>query len=246
MMHVLMRKMVLIMVSLSFMVFVACGEGRERAVESEAPVQSVGEHMDEHFSQVKEIQEAVIRGDLKALMEPAKWMVEHQIAEGLPTGWEPYVAQMKRASQAVGEAADLDTAASATATMAKTCGACHEAMGTMPQFSVGLPPPDDAGTVPHMIGHMWATDRMWEGLVIPSNESWTNGVEVLVGAPLHSDDLSADSEMKDDLDALATKVHELAAMGRETEGLDDRSELYGRFLATCARCHDMLGQGGPP
>jgi cytochrome c553 len=199
--------------------------------------------MGEHFTHVKSIQEAVIGGNLDGLMEPAKWMTEHQIAEGLPTGWEPHVAEMKRASQAVGESPDLAAAAAATASMAKTCGVCHEAMSTTPQFSVGSPPPDDTGTVPHMVGHMWAADRMWEGLITPSGESWTNGVEVLAGAPLHSEDLSDDAEMKGELEALAKQVHELATKGREAESLDDRAELYGKFLATCAECHQMLGKG---
>ena len=27
--------------------------------------------------------------------------------------------------------------------------------------------------------------------------------------------------------------------------LDERAELYGRFLATCAGCHQLMGKGGP-
>jgi cytochrome c553 len=231
------------MFCLSLITFLACGEGPEPKAEPETPVQSVGEHMDEHFSHVKTIQEAVIAGDLEGLKEPAKWMAEHPIAEGLPVGWEPHVAAMKKESQAVGESADLAAAAGATASMAKSCGACHQAMSVTPQFSAGSPPPDDTGTVPHMIGHMWAADRMWEGLIIPSNENWINGVEVLAGAPLHSEDLSDDAELKAELEALAKKVHELAAEGRETETLDDRAVLYGNFLATCAECHQKLGKG---
>jgi cytochrome c553 len=238
-----MRRMALITICFSLLAFLACGQGPESKTEPETPAESVSEHMSEHFTHVKDIQEAVIAGNLDGLMEPAKWMTEHEVAEGLPKGWEPYVAEMKKAAQAVGEASDLAQAAAATASMAETCGACHEAMNVTPQFSAGSPVPDDTGTVPHMIGHMWAADRMWEGLIIPSNEDWMNGVEVLVGAPLHSEGLSDDASMKEELESLAKRVHELAAEGRDTEGLDARAKLYGRFLATCAECHQKLGKG---
>jgi hypothetical protein len=92
-----------------------------------------------------------------------------------------------------------------------------------------------------MIGHMWAADRMWKGLVTPSAVSWNNGVAALAGAPLTEESFSADAENIDRVVALAREVHELAATGRRAPDLDARAEVMGRFLATCAECHQLLG-----
>ena len=246
-MHSFIRHLTLVAVSLSLVTFLACGGGSEpepEPKETEAPTETVSDHMKEHFSQVKGAQEAVIRGDLEGVKTSTQWMAEHQAAEGLPEGWEPFVTEMKNAAKAAGAASDLDAASAAVATMAKACGACHQATGTKPVFTISSPPPEDTGTVPHMVGHMWAADRMWEGLITPSDESWNNGVGVLAGAPLHGKDLTGD-EQKDDIDTLAVQVHELATKGGEASELDARADVYGKFLATCAKCHQGLGKGGP-
>ncbi len=235
----------LVAMCLSLVAFLACGEGPEPKAEPETPTQDMGEHMTEHFDQVKDIQSAAIRGDLEGIKKPAQWMAEHQLEGGVPEGWGPHLAEMRNAASLAVEAADIEAATAAVSAMAKSCGACHQAMNTVPKFAVGTAPQGEEGVVPHMIGHMWAADRMWEGLIIPSNESWANGVGVLAGAPLHSGDMSEEAEHKEVLDTLTKQVHELAGKGGEMEELDARAELYGQFLATCAKCHQMLGKGGP-
>ena len=66
----------------------------------------------------------------------------------------------------------------------------------------------------------------------------------LAGDPLQPESLSDEAEYTDDLQALAIRVHELAAAGREAEGQEARAAIYGEFIATCAACHQMLGIGG--
>ena len=95
-----------------------------------------------------------------------------------------------------------------------------------------------------MIGHMWAADRMWKGLVTPSAVSWSHGVAALAGDPLHGTSLVSGADDSEELAALAAKVHDLAAQGRVISEMDARAEIYGRFLATCAECHLMLGISG--
>jgi cytochrome c553 len=95
-----------------------------------------------------------------------------------------------------------------------------------------------------MLGHLWGADRMWEGLIVPSDVSWNNGVAKLAGDPLQPESLSDHAEYADDLQAQALRVHELAAQGREAAGQEERALIYGEFIATCAECHQMLGIGG--
>jgi mono/diheme cytochrome c family protein len=199
--------------------------------------------MQEHFAQAKAIQEGVINGDLEAVKTAAQWVAEHQTPEGLPEGWEPYVAAMKEAAQEAAAATEVSAAAMPAATIAENCGSCHLAVGARPLRVLPPEPPQDPATVPHMLGHLWGADRMWEGLIVPSDVSWSNGVAPLAGDPLQPESLTDHAEYADSVRALALRVHELAAEGRTAEGQEARAVIYGEFIATCAECHQMLGIG---
>jgi len=244
-MHSLMRRLTLIATCLLLTALLACG-GSGSELETEGGIRSAGlaAHMQEHFTQAKAIQEAVIDGDLEGLRSAAQWVADHQLAEGLPEGWEPYVTEMQRAARQALEATDVSTAAAAAATIAENCGSCHLEVGARPLLVLGSEVPQDPATVPHMLGHLWGADRMWEGLIVPSDVAWANGVAPLAGDPLQPESLSDHAEYADDLQTLAIRVHELAAAGRAAEGQEARAAIYGEFIATCAECHGMLGIGG--
>jgi cytochrome c553 len=244
-MHSLMRRLTLLAICSLLTALLACG-GSGSELETEGGIRSEGlaAHMQEHFVQAKAIQEAVIDGDLEGLKSAAQWVADHQAADSLPEGWEPYVTEMQGAARQALEATDVATAASAAATIAENCGSCHLAVGARPLLVLGDEPPQDPATVPHMLGHLWGADRMWEGLIVPSDVAWANGVAPLAGDPLQPENLSDHAESSDDVRALAIRVHELAAAGREAEGQEARAAIYGEFIATCAACHQMLGIGG--
>ena len=46
-------------------------------------------HMGDHFKKVKEVEEAVIRGDLEGAKVPAQWIADHQETTGLPADSAP-------------------------------------------------------------------------------------------------------------------------------------------------------------
>jgi len=244
-MHSLMRRLTLIAICSLLTALLACG-GSGSELETEGGIRSEGlaAHMQEHFTQAKAIQEAVIDGDLEGLKTAAEWLASHEAAEGLPDGWEPYITEMQSAARRALEATDVNVAALAAATIAENCGSCHLAVGARPLLVLGSEVPQDPATVPHMLGHLWGADRMWEGLIVPSDVSWANGVAPLAGDPLQPESLSDHAEYADDLRALAIRVHELAAAGRDAEGQEARATIYGEFIATCAECHQMLGIGG--
>ena len=244
-MHSSLRRLTLIAIFSLLTALLACG-GSGSELETGGGIRSddLAAHMQEHFTQAKAIQEAVIDGDLEGLRSAAQWVADHQVAEGLPEGWEPYITEMQSAARQALEATDVSTAATAAATIAKNCGSCHLEVGARPLLVLGTEPPQDPATVPHMLGHLWGADRMWEGLIVPSDVSWANGVAPLAGDPLQPESLSDHAEYTEDLRALAIRVHELAAAGRDAEGQEDRAAIYGEFIATCAACHQMLGIGG--
>jgi len=206
-----------------------------------ARVEPVGEYMRDHFEQVRGVQVGVIRGDLDAVKAAAKWVATHEAMEEMPQDWQPFVVQMRSVAEEAMAAPDITAAAVATAKMGLSCAACHEAMHEYPQFLAVAPPPESDETVPHMIGHMWAADRMWKGLVTPSTVAWNDGVAALERDPLAPENFVSESESGVDLEALARTVHDVAARGRGIAGMDARAEIYGQFLATCAECHQVLG-----
>ncbi len=240
-----MSRIVLLVSCLILGASLGCGGGPvSEDAEEGARAEPIGEYMRDHFEQVRGVQLGVIRGDLRAVRAAAKWVATHDALEGMPQGWEPYVVQMRGAAEEAAAASDIASAAAATATMGRACAACHEAMQRYPRFLDVAQPPEAYETVLHMMGHMWAADRMWKGLVTPSAVSWNNGVAALAVDPLDEESFAPATDHVGELGVLAARVHDLAAQGRGVAEMDARAEIDGQFLATCAECHQLLGVSG--
>ena len=194
-----------------------------------------------HFLAAADIQAAVIRGDLDATKEAAAWMAEHD-EPGLPDGSEAFLRELQRASARVVDAKTIEAAGAATGRIAAACGSCHREYypGMEPTGYVEPPPGEEGNVATHMARHAWAADRLWEGLVLPSNPAWEEGADAFAGIPLATDDLVFDNP--EGVRALANRTHELGRRaGLETEP-SLRARTYGELLSTCAACHQMTGQ----
>ena len=226
----------------------ACGErttpeDEVDAAAAEYPREVLQAHMKDHFYKATEMQVAVINGDLEALREPAEWMAEHANSAAMPDAWSPHAEAMHAAARDAAAAADLESAAQATALMGAECGNCHTALNAGVGFAVDSAPPEGEGAGPHMARHVWASGRMWEGLISSSAVVWDGGAEVLSEAPLAPAELSADLDVLAEVSEMEGSVH---VMGAEAVGLTDQAEraaVYGKFLATCAGCHEKAGRG---
>jgi hypothetical protein len=92
-----------------------------------------------------------------------------------------------------------------------------------------------------MIRHLWAADRMWEGLVGPSDEAWTAGAQALDRDWAEGRSLiraAADSE------ATVGLIGRIRALGHEaldTRVPKARAAVYAELLRTCNGCHDSTG-----
>jgi hypothetical protein len=92
--------------------------------------------------------------------------------------------------------------------------------------------------------HRWAAARLWEGLVVPSDEAWKAGALALSDAPLSPELLTPGKSPVPKVGELELSVHDLGRRAQTLVGADARAELYGQALATCSACHQWLG-GGP-
>ena len=130
----------------------------------------------QHYQRVEQIQDAVVMGNLEWAREEAQRLVDHEAAPDLPPGSERVAAQMRGYAMEIADADSIEGAALATANMARTCGQCHETYGRGPVFGATTASlKDQADAVPAMAQHQWAFDRMWDGLVGPSDSSWVAG-----------------------------------------------------------------------
>ena len=216
------------------------------AQEQDEDETAVATHMHEHLERITEIKSMIVMGNLDGVREPAAWLADHETAPGLPANFESYVGLMREYAREVNNATDLKTAAIAVSQMAKTCSNCHLVNGVEIEFGYDQVPEEWADTVSHMQRHLWAADRLWEGLIGPSDTAWSRGTNMLVDVPLHPEDVAGEDLSDADrevLDYLERRIHVLAAQGANARTPSDRAEFYGEMLGECAECHVRLGRG---
>jgi cytochrome c553 len=206
----------------------------------------VATQMHEHLDRMTTIKSMIISGNLDGVREPAMWLADHEAASGLPENFEPYVGLMRQYAREVNNAPDLKSAAFSVSQIAKTCSNCHLVNEVQIEFGFDQVPAEWSDTVSHMQRHQWAVDRLWDGLIGPSENAWNRGLNMLVDVPLHADDVT-DEELADvdtaALDRITGRIHDLAGVGTTATTPAARSEVYGEMLGLCAECHTHLGRG---
>jgi len=204
----------------------------------------VANHMHEHLGRITTIKSFIIMGNLRGVREPATWLAEHDIVSGLPANFEPYVEMMRSYAREVVKAPDLKSAAKSVSRMARTCGACHLVNKVELEFGFDTKPPEWADTISLMQRHQWAADRLWEGLIGPSEVAWSRGTDIFVDVPLRPAyvlDETTNGVGSDMINKAAHRIHMLGGQGTITSTPDARSELYGELLGLCGDCHIELG-----
>ncbi len=200
---------------------------------------SLSQDMDGHYTQVGMVQDAVVRGDLEAAREPARWLAEHPQHPDLPQGVKSPMEDMRMHARSVMRSVDVADAARATAEMAAACGRCHQATGAGPDPVLWTMAPAGQSAPRQMERHLWAVQRMWEGLVAPSDRQWQQGATALVDDPLFQE---ANVGGGPEVAKLAREVHDLGVTALQ-RGPDARAGVYGRLLSTCVTCHRQMGVG---
>lgn len=233
-----------IMIRIGFYVVLAlrCLIANAAPVDATGPESLTG-HMHDHYQWATQIQSAIIRGDLAAIAEPAQKLAEHPVPAVMPPAWTPFIEAMRSAARAAGAAKNFTAAAAAASQIATACGNCHVANNISGIFQWSAEPDDELGNVAHMQRHQWAADRMWEGLVGPSDDAWYRGTKLLFEVPLSAQKLNVADDSGNSIREMAVRVHQLAANGSVEFEAAGKAAIYAEFLATCAACHAQLLQG---
>jgi hypothetical protein len=207
------------------------------AVVVPADAQDLKHHMRIHFAAISELQRAIARGHLEEAKQLAGWLGSHD--EPTPPEWQSFVDELHTSARAVEKASDLPTAASLAARLGRACSKCHETHDAIVTFAWEPPPDESAALASQMKRHQWAAARLWDGLVGPSDSLWEEGSKVLSTTQLDTVKAS-NGVVRGDVPALAARVRELALRATKLTDHDERAELYGQLLSTCAGCHVLV------
>ena len=194
-----------------------------------------------HFAKGAAVQDAIIRGDVARARTGFEALAEHAMVSGLPEGTGPLVEGFQGAAREGAAAVDTSALARALASTARACGGCHALVGARPAWDVPDAPPRDPGMRAHMARHAWAMDRMYEGLVGPTEASWSQAAAILNDQALDEAVLPAGQALSPVAEAAGRRLHALGTEALAAETAEARGELFAEALSTCATCHAAVG-----
>ena len=220
----------------------AAPEAPTRASEA-APIQptpdrsargsSLDRIMRAHFEEALMIRQAVIAGTPERAAEPASALAHARDMDQLPEGWRGFVERMQEVASRLEDSVLISRAASATADLGVACGMCHQQRGG-PLASTERAPAEGTTLDSRMQRHVWATERLWEGLYVPSDDAWNLGAAALSAAPFPSEVLNEGGVYAR---TAAADLARLVGKASERRTLLDRASLYAELLLTCGSCH---------
>jgi hypothetical protein len=217
----------------------------ERKTAEATEPDSIANFMPQHFLIVAWARDAVVDGDLEDLREPLQALADYNYASVVPGGWMRGVAELQAAARLTATAENLTVAASGVAAMTRVCGECHEQQGHRlalfpEEVATKTPKSDEFSTRMHR--HAWGSERLWEGLMAPSDQAWQAGAAALAHAPVKAPKLPAGAPKE--FAASLTKLRDLGLRATQATSADERSNLYALTLAMCADCHSQAAIAG--
>ena len=195
-----------------------------------------------HFGEARDVNRAVLFGDLDAARAAARRIRETGSVPGLPAGTESYSRAVQAEAERLGALADVAELPTRSAALADACGSCHEAVRRGPRFAAGQPPAN-AGMSGHMRLHEWATERLWEAVISREEALWQAGADALDEEPLGPEEFRRTVRDEDTAFLISTRAHLLAGEARRAADWPARVDLLGRIGETCYQCHDLADAG---
>ncbi len=199
----------------------------------------VREQMQEHYAAIRTIERAIVIGDKATARSQAQALAEHTPTKGV-TEYAEEIEAVKAAALSLSKEESIEGLAKGAAELASLCGHCHLVTTRITSFEWTEPPAEDGSAMDRMQRHLWAMDRLWEGLVGPSEMSWDEGSKVLGVNPFPVDKLPVDAEFQAEAKKQLAAIADLAKQASKAKELADRSKVYGALLETCSGCHTKL------
>lgn len=194
--------------------------------------------MHQRFESARRIEQSIAFSDLDRAHREAHELATFDEPDVLLT-WRPYFDAVRDAARQVELSGSVGDAARRAATLGRRCADCHDAIAARITFPVDARPPDDPRLAARMLGHQWAATQMWFGLIGPADDRWLTGARALTTVPLTivAQGVTPSSELDVD-DVARVRLYANRALGAMPR--EERAELFGTLLSTCAHCHAVL------
>jgi hypothetical protein len=184
-----------------------------------------------HYADTVGMRRALVSGKIADYHAAAAAVANDAWTPRLRGDYRPYVEAVRSAARSGETASSVVSAAAVLGKIGEACAACHVKFGG--PGSPVAPEQLTEGTDPSMVAHAAATDRLWDGLILPSDTSWSSGMEVLLDAPKLDSDVA-------DVAAAARHLRDLARHGKSAD-VAQRGQIFASVLTTCSGCHERLG-----
>ncbi len=204
------------------------------------PGSSTGRVMQAHFTDALLIRKAVIAGTPEQAASAAEALAKAESLDALPAGWRQSVQRMQQIAGRITNSTSASQAAAATADLGVACGECHLQRGG-PKASTEPPPALGTALTDRMQRHVWATERLWEGLTVPSSEAWTAGANALSTSPFPAEILKQGGVHGR---SAAGDFAKLVGKAPTKKKVEERAALYAELLVTCGGCHRAINETG--
>jgi hypothetical protein len=196
--------------------------------------------MQAHFTDALLIRKAVIAGTPQQAAAPAEALAKAENLDNLPAGWAQFVEPMQQTARRITDGTSAAQIAAATADLGVACGKCHLQRGGPKAWSA--PPPTPGTTLTdRMQRHVWATERLWEGLTIPSSKAWDAGAKALSTEPFPAEILNRGGVH---VRSAASDFAKLVVKAPTSKTVEERATLYAELLLVCGGCHRAINEAG--
>jgi cytochrome c553 len=208
----------------------------EHSYDNPPPGSSLERIMQAHFTDALLIRQAVIAGTPEQAANPATVLRHIRDLDKFPEGWQVFVEHMQQTAARITDSTTVAQAAGAAADLGVSCGLCHQRHGGPTPSNE--PAPGEGKTLEsRMRRHAWATERLWEGLYVPSESAWMAGAEVLTQSPFPDEVLRKGGVVAR---SAAGDFAKLASNAGIRKTVEDRAALYAEMLVTCGTCHQAV------
>jgi cytochrome c553 len=196
--------------------------------------------MHAHFTDALLIRQAVIAGTPERASRPAEALAKAETLNEVPAAWRQSVQGMQQIARRITDSTSAAQAAAATADLGVACGGCHRQFGG-PKASSAPPPPEGTGLTERMRRHVWAAEKLWEGLTVPSSEAWAAGAKALSAAPFPAQILEQGGVRSR---SAASDFAKLVVTAAAKKTIPERAALYAELLVSCGGCHRSINEAG--
>jgi hypothetical protein len=187
-----------------------------------------------HFAEVRHMERALLFGRLGGAKIFARSLARTDPRRDLDD-------RVRGIAVRIIDAPTADVALPLVAQLAAECAGCHVVSNATIEVASTAEPTDDGSVFARMERHQWAADRLWEGLVAPSEVRWREGLTILAQPPLPAEAMTDDRSRYALVERLGGELTRRATAAASAVGTT-RGPAFAALLEVCAACHAVAAR----